>query len=104
MLFERIRRGQKPVFIFLAVMFGLGFVALGVGSGAGGINLGDILNTSSVAISSMSDGSAKTTWIATVSAPRTSRNSSRCIVSRADSSRCVAMGSPRSRASPTSIR
>ena len=47
MLFERIRRGQKPVFIFLAVMFGLGFVALGVGSGAGGINLGDILNTSS---------------------------------------------------------
>ena len=45
MLFERIRRGQKPVFLFLAVMFGLGFVALGVGSGAGGINLGDLLNT-----------------------------------------------------------
>ena len=60
MLFERIRRGQKPVFIFLAVMFGLGFVALGVGSGAGGINLGDILNTSSGGSGSISDLSAKT--------------------------------------------
>jgi predicted TPR repeat methyltransferase len=38
MLFERIRRTQKPVFIFLAVMFGLGFVALGVGSGSNGVN------------------------------------------------------------------
>jgi tetratricopeptide (TPR) repeat protein len=60
MLFERIRRGQKPVFIFLAIMFGLGFVALGVGSGAGGINLGDILNTSSGGSASISDLSAKT--------------------------------------------
>ena len=60
MLFERIRRGQKPVFIFLAVMFGLGFVALGVGSGAGGINIGDILNTSSGGSGSISDLSAKT--------------------------------------------
>jgi cytochrome c-type biogenesis protein CcmH/NrfG len=45
MLFERIRRGQKPVFLFLGLMFGLGFVALGVGSGAGGINLGDLFST-----------------------------------------------------------
>ncbi len=60
MLFERIRRGQKPVFIFLAVMFGLGFVALGVGSGAGGINLGDLLNTSSGGSGSISDLSAQT--------------------------------------------
>jgi cytochrome c-type biogenesis protein CcmH/NrfG len=60
MLFERIRRGQKPVFIFLAVMFGLGFVALGVGSGASGINLGDILNSSSDGTGSISDLSAKT--------------------------------------------
>jgi tetratricopeptide (TPR) repeat protein len=35
MLFERIRRTQKPVFLFLAVTFGLGFALLGVGSGAG---------------------------------------------------------------------
>jgi tetratricopeptide (TPR) repeat protein len=60
MLFERIRRGQKPVFVFLAIMFGLGFVALGVGSGAGGINLGDILNSSSGSGSSISDLQAKT--------------------------------------------
>ncbi len=59
MLFERIRRGQKPVFLFLAVMFGLGFVALGVGSGAGGINLGDLLNTGGGS-GSTSDLSAKT--------------------------------------------
>ncbi len=59
MLFERIRRGQKPVFLFLAVMFGLGFVALGVGSGAGGINLGDLLNTGGGS-GSVSDLSAKT--------------------------------------------
>jgi cytochrome c-type biogenesis protein CcmH/NrfG len=60
MLFERIRRGQKPVFVFLAIMFGLGFVALGVGSGAGGINLGDILNSSGGGGSSISDLQAKT--------------------------------------------
>jgi cytochrome c-type biogenesis protein CcmH/NrfG len=60
MLFERIRRGQKPVFVFLAIMFGLGFVALGVGSGTGGINLGDILNSSSGGNGSISDLSAKT--------------------------------------------
>ena len=60
MLFERIRRGQKPVFLFLAIMFGLGFVALGVGSGAGGINLGDILNSSSGGSASISDLQSKT--------------------------------------------
>lgn len=38
MLFERIRRTQKPIFIFLAVMFGLGFVALGVGQGVNGVD------------------------------------------------------------------
>lgn len=47
MLFERIRRTQKPVFIFLAVMFGLGFVALGVGQGANSIDLGSLLGGSS---------------------------------------------------------
>lgn len=47
MLFERIRRTQKPVFIFLAVMFGLGFVALGVGQGANSIDLGSLFSSSS---------------------------------------------------------
>jgi cytochrome c-type biogenesis protein CcmH/NrfG len=61
MLFERIRRGQKPVFVFLAIMFGLGFVALGVGSGAGGFNpLNDILNSSGGGNSSISDLQTKT--------------------------------------------
>jgi len=59
MLFERIRRGQKPVFLFLGVMFGLGFVALGVGSGAGGINLGDLFSTGG-GNGSISDLSTKT--------------------------------------------
>src|SRR6476646_8826331 len=59
MLFERIRPGQKPVFLFLGVMFGLGFVALGVGSGAGGINLGDLFSTGGGS-GSISDLSAKT--------------------------------------------
>jgi tetratricopeptide (TPR) repeat protein len=53
-LFERIRRTQKPVFIFLAAMFALGFVALGVGQGAGGINIGDLFSSSSGSSSSVS--------------------------------------------------
>ena len=52
MLFERIRRTQKPVFIFLAVMFGLGFVALGVGQGANSIDLGSLFSSSSGSSSS----------------------------------------------------
>jgi hypothetical protein len=43
MLFEKIRRTQKPVFLFLAVMFGLGFALLGVGS-AGNVNALDFLH------------------------------------------------------------
>jgi tetratricopeptide (TPR) repeat protein len=54
MLFERIRRTQKPIFVFLAIVFGLGFVLLGVGSGAGGVNLGDLLGGSSGSSSSIS--------------------------------------------------
>jgi tetratricopeptide (TPR) repeat protein len=38
MLFERIRRTQKPVFVFLVIAFGVGFVLLGVGQGAGSID------------------------------------------------------------------
>jgi tetratricopeptide (TPR) repeat protein len=43
MLFERIRRTQKPVFIFLAVAFALGFALLGVGS-SGNVNALDFLH------------------------------------------------------------
>ena len=47
MLFERIRRTQKPVFLFLAVMFGVGFVALGIGQGANSINIGALFTSGS---------------------------------------------------------
>ena len=59
MLFERIRRTQKPVFIFLAFMFGLGFVALGIGQGANSINIGDLFNTGSSSGTSISDLSSR---------------------------------------------
>ncbi len=59
MLFEKIRRTQKPVFIVLALMFGIGFVFLGVGSGAGGINPLDFLNSSSGTASNINDLSGK---------------------------------------------
>src|SRR5215211_7364143 len=41
MFFPRLRRQAKWVFVFLALVFGVGFVAFGVGSGSTGI--GDIL-------------------------------------------------------------
>ena len=59
MLFERIRRTQKPVFLFLAVMFGVGFVALGIGQGANSINIGDLFSSSSSSGTSISDLSSR---------------------------------------------
>jgi tetratricopeptide (TPR) repeat protein len=43
MFFPRLRRRAKWVFLFLAVAFGLGFVAFGVGTGVSGTSLGDVL-------------------------------------------------------------
>jgi tetratricopeptide (TPR) repeat protein len=37
LFFTRLRKTQKPIFIFLALVFGLGFVFFGVGSGSTGI-------------------------------------------------------------------
>ena len=59
MLFERIRRTQKPVFLLLAVMFGVGFVALGIGQGANSINIGDLFSGSSSSGTSISDLSSR---------------------------------------------
>ena len=42
MFFPRLRRQAKWMFVLLALVFGLGFVVFGVGSG-GGLGLGDIL-------------------------------------------------------------
>jgi tetratricopeptide (TPR) repeat protein len=44
MFFPRLRRHAKWVFVFLAVVFALGFVGFGVG--AGGVGFGDILKGS----------------------------------------------------------
>jgi tetratricopeptide (TPR) repeat protein len=44
MFFPRLRRSAKWVFLFLAVVFALGFVGFGVG--AGGVGFGDILRGS----------------------------------------------------------
>lgn len=43
MFFPKLRRRAKWVFLFLAVAFGLGFVAFGVGTGVSGTSLGDVL-------------------------------------------------------------
>jgi tetratricopeptide (TPR) repeat protein len=43
MFFPRLRRRAKWVFLFLALAFGLGFVAFGVGTGVSGTSLGDVL-------------------------------------------------------------
>jgi tetratricopeptide (TPR) repeat protein len=47
MLFERIRRTQKPVFIILAVFFALGFVFFGIGTGSNAPSLADLFGNSS---------------------------------------------------------
>lgn len=44
MFFPRLRRRAKPVFVALALVFGLSFLALGVGTGVSGSSVGDILS------------------------------------------------------------
>jgi tetratricopeptide (TPR) repeat protein len=43
MFFPKLRRRAKWVFLLLAIAFGLGFVAFGVGTGVGGTSIGDVL-------------------------------------------------------------
>jgi tetratricopeptide (TPR) repeat protein len=42
MFFPKLRRRAKWVFLFLALAFGIGFVAFGVGTGVSGTSLGDV--------------------------------------------------------------
>src|ERR671937_244043 len=44
MFFPKLRRQAKWMFVFLALVFGIGFVGFGVGSG--GVGFGDILRGS----------------------------------------------------------
>jgi tetratricopeptide (TPR) repeat protein len=52
MFFPKLRRKAKWVFLLLAIAFGVGFVAFGVGTGVGGTSIGDVLRD----IFSSSDG------------------------------------------------
>lgn len=42
MFFPKLRRRAKWVFLFLALVFGIGFVAFGVGTGVPGTSIGDV--------------------------------------------------------------
>jgi tetratricopeptide (TPR) repeat protein len=46
MFFPRLRNHAKWVFVFLVIVFGLGFVVFGVGSGTGSFSLGDLFSGS----------------------------------------------------------
>ena len=59
MFFPRLRKQAKWVFVFLALVFGLGFVGFGVG--AGGVGVGDIFRGSGGGeVESVSDAREKT--------------------------------------------
>jgi Flp pilus assembly protein TadD len=53
MFFPRLRRHAKWMFVFLALVFGLGFVVFGVG--AGGVGVGDVFRSSGGEAQSVSD-------------------------------------------------
>jgi tetratricopeptide (TPR) repeat protein len=60
MFFPRLRRQAKWMFVFLALVFGVGFVGFGVGSGAGGLDqLWSNLNGSGSSGPSVSDAREK---------------------------------------------
>jgi Flp pilus assembly protein TadD len=58
MFFPRLRRHAKWMFVFLALVFGLGFVAFGVG--AGGVGFGDIFRGGGSSGASVSDARKRT--------------------------------------------
>ena len=53
MFFTRLRRHAKWMFVFLALVFALGFVGFGVG--AGGVGIGDVFRGSGGGGTSVSD-------------------------------------------------
>ncbi|MGZ8783139.1 MAG: tetratricopeptide repeat protein [Gaiellaceae bacterium] len=58
MFFTRLRRHAKWMFVFLALVFGLGFVVFGIGSDQG-TGIGDILRDSGGATGNLSVGDAR---------------------------------------------
>ena len=65
MFFPKLRRKAKWVFLLLAIAFGVGFVAFGVGTGVGGTSIGDVLrdifssSSSAQDLDSLKDDAAK---------------------------------------------
>jgi len=58
MFFPKLRRQAKWVFVLLALVFALGFVVFGVGSG-GGIGLGDLFNSGGSSRKTASESDAR---------------------------------------------
>ena len=58
MFFPRLRRHAKWMFVLLALVFGIGFVAFGVG--AGGVGFGDVLRNATGGSPSIGDARKKT--------------------------------------------
>lgn len=58
MFFPKLRRQAKWVFVFLALVFALGFVVFGVGSG-GGIGLGDLFSSGGSSKQTASESKAR---------------------------------------------
>ena len=59
MFFPKLRSQAKWVFVFLALVFGVGFVVFGVGSGIGGAGLGDLIQNQGSATGGPSVGDAQ---------------------------------------------
>ena len=58
MFFPKLRSQAKWVFVFLVLVFALGFVVFGVGSG-GGVGLGDLFNNDNTSSSTASEDDAR---------------------------------------------
>jgi tetratricopeptide (TPR) repeat protein len=59
MFFPRLRRQAKWMFVFLALVFGVGFVVFGVGGNLAGTGLGDVLQGLGQGTSGPSEGDAR---------------------------------------------
>src|SRR5438874_6040825 len=59
MFFPKLRRQAKWMFVFLALVFAVGFIVFGVGSGAGGTGIGDLVRGGGSSSSGPSVGDAQ---------------------------------------------
>jgi tetratricopeptide (TPR) repeat protein len=59
MFFPKLRRHAKWMFVFLALVFGVGFVVFGIGANQAGTSLGDLLSSSGSGSGVLSVGEAR---------------------------------------------